>query len=520
MERIDQMMQKKYEKIPKECKIAFLSAIILGLLAHNYMFTNKLPNYDDMGVTGFGATFRLGRWFLWVLGAILYHLDFSYSLPWINGIVSIVLISISASMLTYIFRIKNKITIILISGILIVFPSWTATFFFMFTVPYYAIAIFLGVFGLYLTVKNKNGFWGGVICTVLSLGIYQAFFPFIASIYVIVLIQKLIREEDVNSCIVKSFKYLFLLLFALAFYALITKLTLWITNQQLASYRGLDNVNVFSKDKLRMILEEIFSCFPSLCINNNYEVSYNLLLKIGYIVSFCIWFWQSVIYIYTLFKKNNTKKCIWFVVLSVALFVSINGISIMCPEADAVYILMRYSYVVILFYPVLLVNEYIEIYGCNVKEILCEDICVLVLLGMSISYIHFANAQYLSMELGLKQTIGFYTPIITQIKSLEGYTDELGVVFVGISDDKIEDKTMYRNDVMRIFDISGRDSVLSQTYSLQYFLSVYCGFSPLQFEYYMGDGNAGIEEVVNMPVYPQSGSIKIIDKKVVVKLAN
>ena len=143
MERLNQLIEKQYAKVPKECKIAVVSVIVFGLLAHNYMFTNKLPNYDDMGITGFGATFRLGRWFLWVLGSIVYHLDFSYSLPWINGIVSLVFIAVSAALLVYIFNLKNKLSIILISGMLVVFPSWTSTFFFMFTAPYYSLAVFL-----------------------------------------------------------------------------------------------------------------------------------------------------------------------------------------------------------------------------------------------------------------------------------------------------------------------------------------------------------------------------------------
>ena len=58
MERLNQLIKKQYAKVPKECKIAVVSVIVFGLLAHNYMFTNKLPNYDDMGITGFGATFR------------------------------------------------------------------------------------------------------------------------------------------------------------------------------------------------------------------------------------------------------------------------------------------------------------------------------------------------------------------------------------------------------------------------------------------------------------------------------
>lgn len=48
-----------------------------------------------------------------------------------------------AALLVCIFNLKNKLSIILISGILIVFSSWTATSFFIFTAPYCFLAAFL-----------------------------------------------------------------------------------------------------------------------------------------------------------------------------------------------------------------------------------------------------------------------------------------------------------------------------------------------------------------------------------------
>lgn len=521
MERLNQLIKKQYAKVSKECKIAVVSVIVFGLLAHNYMFTNKLPNYDDMGITGFGATFRLGRWFLWVLGAAVYHLDFSYSLPWINGIVSLVFIAVSAALLVYIFNLKNKLSIILISGMLVVFPSWTATFFFMFTASYYSFAVFLGVLGVFFAVTYRKGYILAVLCTVLSLGIYQAYFPFIASLYVMVLIQNLVRNETIYvwEKIKDSFKYLFLLVGSIILYGIITELTLLITGQQLASYRGLDNVGTFSIEKIGLIIKEIFSCFASLCLSNDYELSYNVLLKVGYVIAFVFWGIESIICVYILLNQKRKIESIWFVILSLALFISINGICIMCPQPDAVYSLMRYAYVLIPIYPLILADICIESFSGKMNVILYENILTCVIFIMILTYCHFANAQYLSMELGLKQAIGFYTPIITQIKSLDGYTDETGVVFIGIDDVEIADQTMYRNDVMRKFDLSGRDNVLSQSGSLQYLLSIYCGFNPPEFEYYMGEGTMGIEEVADMTVYPEKGSIQMIDGKAVVKLA-
>ena len=87
---IEQVIQNRVKKISIPFKTAFTSGIIVGLLAHLYMFMNKFPNYDDMAINSFGASLKLGRWFLWVLGAIAYHLDFVYSIPWIIWKMSII----------------------------------------------------------------------------------------------------------------------------------------------------------------------------------------------------------------------------------------------------------------------------------------------------------------------------------------------------------------------------------------------------------------------------------------------
>ena len=54
-----------WKHIPGHIRLTFVSAVILGLAAHLYAFTNKLPNLDDT-LNLFGTTYGRGsgRWFL------------------------------------------------------------------------------------------------------------------------------------------------------------------------------------------------------------------------------------------------------------------------------------------------------------------------------------------------------------------------------------------------------------------------------------------------------------------------
>ena len=53
------------DKVKKEWKTAFLSAVIMGFMVHFYRFTNYFPNHD--GLFNFWSTQNMvasGRWFL------------------------------------------------------------------------------------------------------------------------------------------------------------------------------------------------------------------------------------------------------------------------------------------------------------------------------------------------------------------------------------------------------------------------------------------------------------------------
>ena len=89
------------EKVKKEWKIAFFSAVIIGFLVHTYKFTNYFPNHD--GLFNFWSTQNMvasGRWFL----APACALSSCFDLPWIVGIFSVMFMALTAVFLTEIFE--------------------------------------------------------------------------------------------------------------------------------------------------------------------------------------------------------------------------------------------------------------------------------------------------------------------------------------------------------------------------------------------------------------------------------
>ena len=180
----------------------------------------------------------------------------------------------------------------------------------------------------------------------------------------------------------------------------------------------------------------------------------------------------------------------------------------MCSEG--IYSLMYFSYVFLMLLPLCMLEHSAQWKQNKVYLCACYVTAAGLMIGI-VSYCHFANAQYLSIELSYKQAESYCTTLITQIKSVEGYSDELPVAFVGHN---IKDKTLYENNVMDAVFLSGREVTLVEAYSREYLLRYYCGFDP---EYVSAD-RVDENKIDAMPLYPDAGAIQVIDGVVVVRL--
>ena len=134
----------------KTSRNIFLYTFICGLMAHGFVFFNKLAWHDELQ-HGFrlsaSRVMALGRWLRAGLGWIVAKLfgDYNLSLPWVHGLISVFFISLSVLLIIRLFHIREKAYQILVAGLLVSFPVVASTFGYMFTAPYYLIALFMSV---------------------------------------------------------------------------------------------------------------------------------------------------------------------------------------------------------------------------------------------------------------------------------------------------------------------------------------------------------------------------------------
>lgn len=235
------------EKVKFEWKMAFLSAFVIGLLVHMYKFTNTLLNqdslfnfYNDQNIVG------SGRWFLSIACGISSYFD----LPWINGLLSVLYISLTAVVITDVFALKNPVVIILSSGVLSAFPGIIQTFFYGFTADGYMLAMLLSALSVSVYRIDENRISCLVLSALLiclSCAIYQAYVSFAL---VFLLSYVMLDMLDVRRTSEKYLCYLFrqalIYVLAMAAYYIIWKVCMKMQGIEANDYQGIKELSELS----------------------------------------------------------------------------------------------------------------------------------------------------------------------------------------------------------------------------------------------------------------------------------
>ena len=139
-------------------RLPFYSSLGFGLLAYGFCMMNKIPVGDDLnplGLFGKGATTESGRYGLELLRLVMPDA----SMPWIYGLMSILLLSAAVCVTVRIFEIKSPVLQILLAGVFICFPAQAGTMLYMFTAAPYALALLLSVTGVWYFIAGGKGRW-------------------------------------------------------------------------------------------------------------------------------------------------------------------------------------------------------------------------------------------------------------------------------------------------------------------------------------------------------------------------
>ncbi len=492
-------------------RTAFSAAVSSGLVTHAFGLFNVIYNYDNITslVGGYGTGIPSGRWFLGILSTILSPLELNYNLPFLNGLLLILFLALSAGMVVSLFQIKNRLSAAALGMLFVVFPTVTSTMFFRYTAPPYGLAIFLAVLAAWVLPK-KGGLLLSGLLTALSLGIYQAYALITITIFVIQLIQDSLKENATVWPVVRRGLYCCAALLAgiLLYYGFL-EIFLDLYQQELNNYQGMQDMGNLSLSAMPGLIRRAYMDFCKLPFRDYCQLAHTPLLKGCYIFMALL---CGVMIASILFQQKKVISIFMTGTLCALFPLAVNFIVIMCPQSN-IYTLMVYSFVLIPCLPLVLWEEMEHIDLPAIKSMLSKTI-VVVTAAMIILYSYYANVNYSAQHHATEQLGHYANSILTQARTTPGFDDDKKWAFIGPHQDPMR-YFAWHNGI--IYGGSTGPEELMNAYSFDAWFWGYLGY---------GYATATLDEIQMlstcdtvkvMPCWPDYGAMQVVEDYLVVK---
>ena len=504
-----------FRRFTREQKIAFLSTFLIGFFCHLFIFTNSMYNNDDIRNLYVNQDRTdLGRWFLTYTAGI----SSFFSLPVVNGLLSLLFLGFTAMVLVHIFHIRKNLSIVLISGILVSFPSVACIFSYMFTADAYFISCFLGVLSVYFVTRSKHKYdWIiGAACLCFSVGIYQAYLTFILLLLLLFFLLALLQPQNYpdKKLFTMIVQFICMLGSGMFAYYLFLQIMLHIKQLNLSSYQGISQSGSFGlydiKERIVLAYKDFLHFFkPGQILSyNNWMFSALIISVILLAVFFLTLYCKNIIY-------KNTLRNFLLLLCFIALPLCANTIYLISAEVNY-HILMRHSWC-LLFIAVIVLFEKTAPH-CQVStQKLLEWAAFGATFLVVWNYILLSNIAYFNMNFRYEKTYALCIKIMDRIEQSEDYDNHRRMAFIGnysktYKMDAVSDllEPMAGMKGARVFDSSSRCYLPFFQNCLGEDIEV---VTPEE-----EDALRATPEFQEMPYFPKEGSIGVINDVTVIKL--
>ncbi len=511
-------------KITNPERAAFWGALSAGFMTHLYVFVNKFYNYNELVAAqeGIGVAAQNNRWFLELMGrGASYFMGGSYSLPFWNGILTLIFLILSAMIVVHAFQLKNTVFSFCIGAVTTAFPAVISIYSFMFTSVFDAMGLFFSILAACLAIRHPGNILMHAVSALLltcSLGTDQAYFPNTVCLFFITLILMCAfdERETAGDILKTGIRYLSVLFVSLAGYFITNKICLkiWNIRTETGALRGLDTMGSITPKELFCGVRSCYESFFSLAWREELFLNMRSIMQKGF--HFIIFLLAACILTFLVIRRKEVaKNCLMLVFLllfPVAMFL----VYIMAPKAISNPLPV---YPVVFFFVLFLVwterfvgLERVHIFLKNLVQWAAAGVMCLLLFF----YIWYGNGNYMAMEDTKYHNFAYLGTMATQIKCLEGYSDTLPVAWIGY---KTPDETTAADLSDQMFSMHGKSGGNLIFPSDFLMITKYLGYDPEICDYETTQAFMETEEVREMPVYPADGSIRIVDGTIIVKLS-
>lgn len=512
--KLDELTQRRWHRLQPAQRAAFFACIITGYLVHLYAFTNIVPCSDGLSRVYDPQQMTVsGRWFLHYASM----LNGFTQMPAVIGLLSMLLLGAAAALTVGLLRLRSRSLGGVCGAVMAAFPCLGYTFLYMFTASAYCLAIFMAVLAVQLAVRGKWRLVPAVLLLATAMGTYQAYAAMSIALSVLVVIEFLTRPEATLRGTLRLGGRLvaFLALGAAAYYGIL-QIFLRVKHVQLLSYLGMDTVMThYPLAKLPSLLvttyKQVLAFFFIPGSANAYNTPVLSVLNALLLAA-------AAVGLVAALRHDGLLRQPWRVLLLLVLILlfplAINFGQIMSPYSAPTPI-MKYAFVLVYLAALLMLDKCDGCIPCPKATGIAGAVCVCALL---VCFLQTNNLLYTASAQAHRATQSYLTRMMARVEDCDGYTPDMEVVIIGTIPDEqmhsaIESYAQVEHYSVPIHQVAPLNK------HLYYYLNDWLSIPIEEPSQETMAAVAGSDAFAAMPLYPQQGSVKVIDGRVVVKLS-
>lgn len=503
-----------WRKLSREFRLAFIFACIVGGITHLYMFSNLLLSSDGTSYITFDEyLLSSGRW------AVSYasYLSGIYQLPVVIGLISVLMLALTAGLTVRVLEISHPFNIFLTSALLVTFLPVACTFAFMFTADAYFIALFLNAVAVCITKKYRFGWLFAIVLICVACGIYQAYICYAIGLFLLDCILALFSQEELRSILIRGGRYVLTLVLGLLCYFAVTKVLLHFSTESLVSYMGMDTIGGLHLGERLAAIPKAYHTFSSYFLEWPCFFSFLRLFHFGVLLVMA----GSLLYLFIARELYRFPLRSLLIVLGVLMIpLSLSFISVL-NYTNSTYWLMIYAYVLLFVFAVkcaeLAGQSLLSVYGDTLHWKTVHIVCAVCCLAIIWNNFCVTNIGYHSLQVCYENSFALATSIFTQIQMLDGYSPDTPITYIGTS----SRESLHGN--YKLYEMGSFELCRTINTNLVVKMNFFRNYIGMQNPRASAEQRRALENsetVAAMPNCPMQGSIAMVDGVIVVKLNN
>lgn len=509
-------LKSKYSKV-----VSVIAFICSFLFSYTYLFIALPLNSDTTGAYNVGSKANLshewsianGRWAKGILELIIEKLGYNNIVPFFLFIALLIACIYFIINLNLLFKFNNLIVSIFVSAVFFITPSFVSLFFYVNDLYAHIFAIILG--GIIIKKCFSEQKWNTyVILLALMIGIYQSYICLICSIFIIYNIYLVIngcyKNSEEKNYIFQFIKFLGFTLLSVLLYAIVNLVCLKVFSVQ-SVLAGRFNFQ-YSFKSILLAIGKMYGMVLILPFKNYAGLNTTLLMKVLFTLSYVMILSCSIV----LVTKISLKRYLYVILLIVLLPAAMN-----CITLASTHIIIQMTFGLGTIYLLIAIFADYMLKNIEFKQIkeFKSNLLVIMLSIIIVHMIYFANGYTYLSKIVSDSTKTFVIELVSNIKNKVGYTPNNKILFYGeINDNNLTDYyAYYDND---LFPIASPYNTLLYPWEYKETINRYGAYKYQEPSKEEIDKIIYTEQFKDMTLYPNEGSIMIINNIIVVKFSN